>query len=140
MVEKGEPLAEKYQKFVTTSDSYGYGRKWNDTLVVNGIELDTGALFDEWAKTLPSTMSSSQSVEYLPFSPKYGPTVPYSLRGLPLQASVEMAAITLTPDNPSRVEGDWRGVGREQEAISTVCLYFYDVENIADARLMFRDL
>ncbi|KAJ2110985.1 hypothetical protein IW146_005670 [Coemansia sp. RSA 922] len=135
MVEKGEPLAEKYHKFVTTSDSYCYGGKWNETLVVNGIELDTSALFDEWAKIQPRKSSASA----LPFSPLYRPTVPYSMRGLPLQASVEMATIALTPDNPNRPESEWQAEGREEEAISAVCLYFYDVENVANARLMFRD-
>ncbi|KAJ2871989.1 hypothetical protein GGH93_004396, partial [Coemansia aciculifera] len=138
MVEKGEPLPEKYHKFVTTSDSYYYGGKWNDTLVVNSVELDTSALFAEWEKTQPRSKSSPLALA-LPFSPLYRPTVPYSMRGLPLQASVEMATTILTPDNPNRAEGEWQAVGRDNEAISAVCFYFYDVENIANARIMFRD-
>ncbi|KAJ2427433.1 hypothetical protein GGF41_001691 [Coemansia sp. RSA 2531] len=50
-----------------------------------------------------------------------------------------MATIALTPDNPNRPESEWQAEGREEEAISAVCLYFYDVENVANARLMFRD-
>ncbi|KAJ2495638.1 hypothetical protein IWW47_003991, partial [Coemansia sp. RSA 2052] len=100
MVQQGQPLPDELQKFVTTSDSYCYGRKWNDTLVVNGVELDTSALFDEWAKATPNAKASSA----LAFSPLYRPTKPYSMRGLPLQASVEVATINLTPDNPIRME------------------------------------
>ncbi|KAJ2685611.1 hypothetical protein IWW39_004160 [Coemansia spiralis] len=55
IAEKGESLPDKYKKFVTTSDSYCYGGKWNDTLVVNGIEIDTSALFNEWEKSRPAT-------------------------------------------------------------------------------------
>ncbi|KAJ1670790.1 hypothetical protein GGF38_001274, partial [Coemansia sp. RSA 25] len=135
MVQQGQPLPDELQKFVTTSDSYCYGRKWNDTLVVNGVELDTSALFDEWAKATPNAKASSA----LAFSPLYRPTKPYSMRGLPLQASVEVATINLTPDNPIRMEGEWRAVCRENEGIFAAGYYFYDVENIANARLMFQD-
>ncbi|KAJ2262051.1 hypothetical protein GGI01_001838 [Coemansia sp. RSA 376] len=61
------------------------------------------------------------------------------MRGLPLQASVEMFNINLTPDCPSSLEGMWQTVGRAEERIFAVGLYFYDVENIASVNIMFRD-
>ncbi|KAJ2831221.1 hypothetical protein GGI24_001643 [Coemansia furcata] len=50
-----------------------------------------------------------------------------------------MININLTPENPTHPEGEWQAVGRAEERIFAVGLYFYDVENIADARLKFRD-
>ncbi|KAJ2804017.1 hypothetical protein H4S07_004327 [Coemansia furcata] len=61
------------------------------------------------------------------------------MREMPLQTSVEMININLTPENPTHPEGEWQAVGRAEERIFAVGLYFYDVENIAAARLKFRD-
>ncbi|KAJ2621992.1 hypothetical protein GGF44_005416 [Coemansia sp. RSA 1694] len=61
------------------------------------------------------------------------------MRGLPLQASVEMASFYLTPENPVLPEGEWQAVARSEERIFAVGLYFYDVENIASPKLKFRD-
>ncbi|KAJ2840529.1 hypothetical protein FBU31_000340 [Coemansia sp. 'formosensis'] len=61
------------------------------------------------------------------------------MRNLPLQASVEMFNINLTPENPNSLEGVWQAVGRAEERIFATGLYFYDVENVASAELMFRD-
>ncbi|KAJ2817487.1 hypothetical protein GGI24_005382 [Coemansia furcata] len=54
-----------------------------------------------------------------------------------------MASIVLTPENPDHSPcysgHKWHAVGRAQERIFAVGLYFYDVENIVWSRLMFRD-
>ncbi|KAJ2745220.1 hypothetical protein GGI19_006524 [Coemansia pectinata] len=65
--------------------------------------------------------------------------VPYNMRGMTLQASVEMTNIDLTPDRPTRAEGRWQAMGRDHERIFAVGLYFYEMENIACARLKMRD-
>ncbi|KAJ2696795.1 hypothetical protein H4218_004376 [Coemansia sp. IMI 209128] len=64
---------------------------------------------------------------------------PYSMHGMPLQASVEMARISLTPESPTHPGKEWQAVGRFEERVFAVGLYFYDVENIASPRLEFRD-
>ncbi|KAJ2073590.1 hypothetical protein GGI13_000810 [Coemansia sp. RSA 455] len=130
----GKPVPEGYQRFVTTSYDYCHTSQNGRIANVNGTSLDTTALKSAWAKALKYT-----EPEPLPFSPSGRPIVPYSMRGLSLQASVEMASIDLTPDNPSCASGKWQAVGRCFERIFAVCLYFYDVENIASAELMFRD-
>ncbi|KAJ2681511.1 hypothetical protein IWW39_006318, partial [Coemansia spiralis] len=61
------------------------------------------------------------------------------LCGAPLQASVAIHNINLTPENPTHPEGEWQAVGRVQEHIYAVGLYFYDVENIASPKIKFRD-
>ncbi|KAJ2812952.1 hypothetical protein FBU31_007514, partial [Coemansia sp. 'formosensis'] len=50
-----------------------------------------------------------------------------------------MFNISLTPENPKSLEGIWKSIGRAEERIFAVGLYFYDVENVASAKLMFRD-
>lgn len=119
---------------MTTSYNYFHIDQNGKIVNVNGIPLDTTALHSAWAKTLKYT-----EPEPLPFSPSSRPIVPYSMRGLSLQASVETTSTKLTPDNPSCASSGWQAVGRCVERIFAVCLYFYDIENIASAELMFRD-
>ncbi|KAJ2484779.1 hypothetical protein IWW37_006105 [Coemansia sp. RSA 2050] len=77
--------------------------------------------------------------EPLPFNPGNRPIAPYSMRGLNLQASVEMTNINLTPENPTLAEGRWQAIGRKDERVFAVGLYFYEMENIASAKLKMRD-
>ncbi|KAJ2881638.1 hypothetical protein H4R27_003958 [Coemansia aciculifera] len=130
----GKSVPEGYQRFVTTSYDYCHTSQNGKIVNVNGTPLDTTALHSAWALALKYT-----EPEPLPFSPSSRPIVPYSMRGLSLQASVEISSINLTPDNPSSASGEWQAVGRCVERIFAVCLYFYDVENISSAELMFRD-
>ncbi|KAJ2018222.1 hypothetical protein GGI14_002448 [Coemansia sp. S680] len=65
--------------------------------------------------------------------------LPKSMSGLTLQASVEMTNIDLTPDRPTHDEGRWQAMGRADERIFAVGLYFYEIENVVNARLKVRD-
>ncbi|KAJ2881671.1 hypothetical protein H4R27_003940 [Coemansia aciculifera] len=130
----GESLPEEFNRFVTTSSAYhpnGYG---NSTNVARGVSFDSDAYSEAWEDALEYTEPAP-----LPFHPSDRPLAPLSMRGLPLQASVEMFNVNLTPENPSSLEGVWRTVGRAEERIFAVGLYFYDVENVASANLTFRD-
>ncbi|KAJ2721409.1 hypothetical protein GGI07_003974 [Coemansia sp. Benny D115] len=61
------------------------------------------------------------------------PLVPYSLQGRRLQAIVKMSSIVLTPEKPEYTGGSWH-----VEALTTG-LYYYDVENITESNLAFRE-
>ncbi|KAJ2862634.1 hypothetical protein GGH94_004151 [Coemansia aciculifera] len=109
----------------------------------HGIDFPTELMRFIWEeKPLPSGwIEKMPYIEPVPFSfsPSDRPTKPYSMRGMPLQASVEISSINLTPENPAHPEGGWQAVGSAEERVFAVGLYFYDVENIASLKLKFRD-
>ncbi|KAJ2687612.1 hypothetical protein IWW39_002794 [Coemansia spiralis] len=96
--------------------------------------LEERPLPSGWIKKMPY-------IEPVPlsFSPSDRPVKPYSMHGMPLQASAEMASISLTPESPTHPGKEWQAVGRFEERVFAVGLYFYDVENVASPRLEFRD-
>ncbi|KAJ1966224.1 hypothetical protein GGI12_000246, partial [Dipsacomyces acuminosporus] len=67
------------------------------------------------------------------------PAVSYSLRGRRLQAIVKMSSIQLTPENPSYAGGNWHVEAMANERIIATGIYYYDVENITESRLEFRE-
>ncbi|KAJ2058735.1 hypothetical protein GGI17_004841 [Coemansia sp. S146] len=134
MVKQDKPVPEEYQQFVTTSSAYCYGGQGNSTLRVKDMELDMTALYKAWEATMARVRPAT-----LPFSTPDRPIEPYIVRGLPLQASVEMVSIFLTPENSRISEQRWQAVGRAEERIFAVGLYFYDVENFSRAPIKFRD-
>ncbi|KAJ2794273.1 hypothetical protein H4S07_006803, partial [Coemansia furcata] len=138
MIKQDKPVPEEYQQFVTSSSAYCHGGQGHTTLQVKDTELDTTLLYKAWEDEMTRV-----ELTMLSYSTPDRPIEPYSVRGLPLQESVEMASIVLTPENPDHSPyysgHKWQAVGRAQERIFAVGLYFYDVENIAWLRLMFRD-
>ncbi|KAI8320677.1 hypothetical protein GQ54DRAFT_263149 [Martensiomyces pterosporus] len=67
------------------------------------------------------------------------PTIPYSLRGRRLQVIVKMSNIYLTPESPTYEGGNWEARGMANERIVATGIYYYDVENIAESSLEFRE-
>ncbi|KAJ2733549.1 hypothetical protein IW152_003015 [Coemansia sp. BCRC 34962] len=109
-------LPEEYQKYVFTSKSaYGSAEP----------RLHIDDLFDAYDEAEIYTHPAPE-----PFRPSDRPIRPYRMRGLPLQASVELASVDLTPENPTHPEGEWQAVGRAEERVFT---------NIASSKLKFRD-
>ncbi|KAJ2030800.1 hypothetical protein H4S03_006897 [Coemansia sp. S3946] len=125
LVGEGGQVPEEYLKFVSA---------YSETPVKVGTIVDENAMLQAYVKAMTYTEPAP-----LPFSGSGRPTTPYSVRGLTLQASVEMRNINLGPEKPVHPEGEWTFVGRNKERIFAVGLYFYDVQNIASAKLMFRD-
>ncbi|KAJ1960892.1 hypothetical protein GGI12_003551 [Dipsacomyces acuminosporus] len=74
-----------------------------------------------------------------PFTAPGRPTIPHSLRGRRLQAIVKMSSIELTPDNPVYEGGNWHVEAMANERIIATGIYYYDVENITECRLEFRE-
>ncbi|KAJ1669786.1 hypothetical protein GGF38_001987 [Coemansia sp. RSA 25] len=132
MVYNEEEIPKEYQKYIVP-----YRPKYGETMgndAEETVHLDIKALYDDYEESEIYTEPAPSL-----FSPADRPLKPYSMRGLPLQASVEMASFYLTPENPVLPEGEWQAVARSEERIFAVGLYFYDVENIASPKLKFRD-
>ncbi|KAJ2062102.1 hypothetical protein GGI17_002669 [Coemansia sp. S146] len=64
---------------------------------------------------------------------------PYSLRGRRLQTIVRMSNVELTPENPIYGGVAWRLAGLANERIIATGVFFYDVANIAQSSLIFRE-
>ncbi|KAJ1663756.1 hypothetical protein IW140_004642 [Coemansia sp. RSA 1813] len=74
-----------------------------------------------------------------PFVTPDRPTEPCSLRGRKLQAIFKMSNIQLTPDNPEYEGGSWHVEAMANERIIATGIYYYDVENITESCLAFRE-
>ncbi|KAJ2458343.1 hypothetical protein GGF42_002128 [Coemansia sp. RSA 2424] len=74
-----------------------------------------------------------------PFVTPERPTSPYKLRGHRLQAVVKISNVELTLENPTYGGEDWDVVGLANERIIATGIFFYDVANIAESILYFRE-
>ncbi|KAJ2826128.1 hypothetical protein GGI24_002981 [Coemansia furcata] len=128
MLSRGEEIPEEYQKYLKTS-TRTIGDTSKDEVVLN---------WDAYEEAYTEAEIYTEPIPE-PFHPADRPLKPYTMCGMPLQASVEMSSIILTPENPAHPEGEWQAVGRAEERIFAIGLYFYDVENIVSAKLKFRD-
>ncbi|KAJ2777797.1 hypothetical protein GGI15_004397 [Coemansia interrupta] len=90
--------------------------------------------YEEWKR-------SYQDVELkpLPFVAPDRPKVPYSLCGRRLQAIVKMSNIVLTPEKPEYEGGTWHVEALENERIIATGIYYYDIDNITESNLAFRE-
>ncbi|KAI7827737.1 hypothetical protein BX661DRAFT_143294 [Kickxella alabastrina] len=75
-----------------------------------------------------------------PFELPERPQIPFSLRGRQLQAVVRMTNIDLTPETPVYNDDRWRLEAISQERIVAIGVCCYDVDNITDMHLEFREL
>ncbi|KAJ1893461.1 hypothetical protein LPJ81_005367 [Coemansia sp. IMI 209127] len=74
-----------------------------------------------------------------PFVTPERPAEPYCLRGRKLQAIFKMSNIELTPENPEYEGGSWHVEAMANERIIATGIYYYDVENITESGLAFRE-
>ncbi|KXS12696.1 hypothetical protein M427DRAFT_390914 [Gonapodya prolifera JEL478] len=106
--------------------------------------------YEQWQEENWDTLSGDRSIEEpeLP-DPKdsvdweqqcLGGRQSVSLAGKDHQVIVKMAAVHLTPENPNYVGGNWHIEGMENEAIAATGIFYYDVENITESRLTFRNV
>ncbi|KAJ2826129.1 hypothetical protein GGI24_002982, partial [Coemansia furcata] len=121
-------IPEEYQRYIITSTR----------MSGNTSEKEVSFNWDAYHEACDEAGIYREPVPK-PFHPADRPLKPYTMCGMPLQASIEMSSILLMPENPTHPEGEWQAVGRAEERIFAVGLYFYDVENIVSAKLKFRD-
>jgi len=60
------------------------------------------------------------------------------LAGRQLQVIVKAANIVLGPDKPEYEGGSWHVEGMANEAIAATGIYYYEVENVTESKLLFR--
>uniref|UniRef100_A0A914DMX4 Uncharacterized protein n=1 Tax=Acrobeloides nanus TaxID=290746 RepID=A0A914DMX4_9BILA len=72
------------------------------------------------------------------FKPPNLPKNVFSLKGKRLQAIVKLSNIHLTPEKPRYPGGVWHVEGMRNERIVASGIYYYDMENITESRLRFR--
>ncbi|KAJ1893481.1 hypothetical protein LPJ66_005728 [Kickxella alabastrina] len=75
-----------------------------------------------------------------PFEVPERPQTPFSLRGRQLQAVVRMTNIDLTPETPMYNDDRWCLEAISKERIVAIGVCCYDVDNITDMHLEFREL
>jgi len=63
----------------------------------------------------------------------------FTLKDRNVQVIVKMANIVLTPEKPTYDGGAWHVEGMKNENIVASGIYYYDVENISDSKLEFRE-
>lgn len=66
------------------------------------------------------------------------PTLQEMFRARGLQVIVKLSSIELTPEKPSYEGGSWHLEGKMNEHIVATSIYYYDVDNVSDSRLDFR--
>ncbi|KAJ2448034.1 hypothetical protein GGF42_005255 [Coemansia sp. RSA 2424] len=74
-----------------------------------------------------------------PFVAPARPASPYKLCGRRLQAIVRMSSIELTPEMPIYGGVDWSVAGVGNERIIATGVFFYDVVNVSQRSLQFRE-
>ncbi|KIO28462.1 hypothetical protein M407DRAFT_22357 [Tulasnella calospora MUT 4182] len=62
----------------------------------------------------------------------------YSTQGRKLQVFVRVSGVHLTPENPEFPGGSWVVLGRANERIISAGIYYYDEDNVTDAKWEFR--
>lgn len=55
-----------------------------------------------------------------------------------LQVIIKLSSIELTPEKPEYGGGNWHIEGMLNEHIAATALYYYDVDNVTDAKISFR--
>ncbi|KAJ2886163.1 hypothetical protein IWW38_005255, partial [Coemansia aciculifera] len=74
-----------------------------------------------------------------PFITPERPINPYNLRGRRLQAIVKLSNVELTDKRPIYGGQDWDLSGTANECIIATGIFFYDVTNIAESSIEFRE-
>ncbi|KAJ2495562.1 hypothetical protein GGH96_006348, partial [Coemansia sp. RSA 1972] len=111
-----------------------YNWFWSNDSEPDYDDLDYDDRHDEWKE-------NCQFIEPQPdqFVAPERQMTPYSLRGHRLQAIFKMSNICLTPEQPEYKGGSWHVEAMANERIVATGIYYYDVENITESTLNFRE-
>ena len=86
--------------------------------------------FDNWLRSTSQVFHGAEADLAVDLRSEYGP------RGL--QVIVKLANIELTPEKPEYAGGSWHVEGQLNEHIVATALYYYDLGNVTDSPLAFR--
>lgn len=105
---------------------------WHGDEQFEGDEEDDEA-YNLWERTRP--------ILPIPISDFVRPAHPahvIDLNGKKLQVIVKIANIELTPENPKYEGGNWHVEGVSDERIVATGIYYFEMENISETKLLFR--
>ncbi|KAJ1766630.1 hypothetical protein LPJ74_005791 [Coemansia sp. RSA 1843] len=120
-------------KIKTSPDAYNW-HVAEDTEPEDYDASDYEDRHDEWLESRQFVHPQPE-----PFVAPDRPTEPCSLRGRKLQAIFKMSNIQLTPENPEYEGGSWHVEAMANERIIATGIYYYDVENVTESDLAFRE-
>ncbi|KAI9505557.1 hypothetical protein GGI26_002589 [Coemansia sp. RSA 1358] len=103
-----------------------------DSSAMNSFEKD--AAMEAWEKGI--IFKEPEAREFI--EPER-PFTPYRLRNQNLQAVVRMKNMYLTPESPVIAKHEDHSTRNDNDKIVATAIYFYDVENITDAEIGFKD-
>jgi Protein of unknown function (DUF4246) len=104
----------------------------DDDYKQEGDQFDDEA-YGEWERNRPVL-----PVPVPKFEPPKEPEKVIDLNGEGLQVIFKLANIELTPEKPKYGGGTWHVEGIDQERIVATGIYYYEVENITESKLSFR--
>ncbi|KAJ2175113.1 hypothetical protein GGH16_000954 [Coemansia sp. RSA 560] len=107
---------------------------WSNDSEPDYDDLDYDDRYEEWKEN--RLFAEPQPERFV--APERQMT-PYSLRGRRLQAICKMSNIRLTPEQPEYEGGSWHVEAMANERIVATGIYYYDVENITESTLNFRE-
>ncbi|KAJ2357826.1 hypothetical protein GGF43_001228 [Coemansia sp. RSA 2618] len=98
------------------------------------LPIETSVTWDEWAEGIEYTEPQPQ-----PFAMPRRPLTPYSLQNTRIQAAVKIVSIEIPGGCTEYTERVWQVAGGDDERILATGIYFFDVENIANIEMQFRE-
>ncbi|KAF4436169.1 hypothetical protein F53441_13313 [Fusarium austroafricanum] len=112
-------------------------RRFNENLSPLTPNVDEESLARaKWEKFRSAKLPDPLPFEAADYAPKE--TLHEKFKEHGLQIIVKMASIELTPKKPEFPAGGWHIEGQMNEKIAATALYYFDSENVTDARLAFR--
>ncbi|KAJ2654847.1 hypothetical protein IW148_006254 [Coemansia sp. RSA 1199] len=111
-----------------------YNWFWSNDSEPDYNDSDYDDLYEEWKENRQFSEPQPD-----PFVAPVRQMTPYSLRGRRLQAIFKMSNICLTPEQPEYKGGSWHVEAMTNERIVATGIYYYDVENITESTLNFRE-
>ncbi|KAJ2119234.1 hypothetical protein IW147_006036 [Coemansia sp. RSA 720] len=115
-------------------DPDAYNWFWSNDSEPDYNNSDYDDLYEEWKENRQFAEPQPD-----PFVAPVRQMTPYSLRGRRLQAIFKMSNICLTPEQPEYKGGSWHVEAMTNERIVATGIYYYDVENITESTLNFRE-
>jgi hypothetical protein len=111
-------------------------------------EPGTAFSYDDWkagknGKAIVNANKHTESKKGQDFNPGldhplYTVALQDTFRQQGLQVVIKIGSIELTPDQPSYAGGDWNLEGQRNEHIVATAMLYFNVENVTDMRLSFR--
>ncbi|KAF2670834.1 hypothetical protein BT63DRAFT_370700 [Microthyrium microscopicum] len=99
--------------------------------------LDESAIRWKWIR-MRKVLHPEPGISFSYDQWKRGDTGNEKFRKQGLQVIVKLSSIELSPEKPEYAGGNWHLEGMRNEHIVATAIYYYDVENVSEARLRFR--